>query len=72
MPNVAGGTAEPPIENRPSSTPYETPSLPDSDQKGYVEVSTFVPPPSTGPFAPPPPLTDTAPAPADTSTEQGN
>jgi hypothetical protein len=75
MPDGASAQAQPPIENRPSNTPFEVPTLPDSNQKGYIEVSTAVPPPTTGPFTPPPPLTDSIPStprPAETSNTESD
>jgi hypothetical protein len=51
MSDGASGVAEPPVEKRPFQAP-------DSDQKGYIEVSKTIPPKSDEPLVSPPPLTD--------------
>jgi hypothetical protein len=64
MPEEASGQAQPPIETRPFEAP-------DISQKGYIEVSTVIPPASKEPLTPPPPLTDPQP-PADTPNKEGS
>jgi hypothetical protein len=61
VPDGASAQAEPPVENTLLQTPVEVPTLPGAEQRGYIEVSTGVPPPTKGPFSPPPPLTDPTP-----------
>jgi hypothetical protein len=59
----ASGVAEPPVENRP----FE---VPDSEQKGYIEVSTSIPAKSDVPLVSPSPLTDPVVAPTSTGAPE--